>query len=901
MKKLFQILLLVFVPLSIWGQPFSTLPQKTPKKGQSYKVAIGDFNNKGAKMDYDEMVDSVSIQLYPNVVSGLVDVNNAIDFRRQFVREASGRLSYVDYLGKRITIDNGLTINDINTKIGNVVYAVSDDSEIATATQDTTINHTSTVGGVGQFASSSTFSGWSSEVGTPTDFKIFKFTVNAFDNALIPSKLRVRLYATGNVIYDDSITVSLTLNVPKLITITLAKAVKGNTSPLFIDVSSNGRLSLQGNGSPNFTATQLGKYATNASIINPIWYAITGSVGASTIKVEFSKVVSTGINFLQLAETDMANKLGFLKNSPDSLKVGTSFSWLYESSTFSGWGWSSKVIPTKFNGLQLNVRGFDNADLPTQMTVRIRKNTSTGLVVAQKTVPFTPINEKITILFGQSYTMTDTAWIEYICDGKIGLYGESTGNMGRIHKYTTSQNLADSVQTAVISYPAYRGYSVFINDNAGWRLGDLSQYSVTSYDTVKIYLPKIRATVGKTTQIFFRGIIAAVDLSGYNIKITGNVGGSQYPRYYEFTPTTTGNKTFTITLSNNLGNVVATATTTITVKAAVQNPSSAKKIMPIGDSLTDGGTWTGEAIRLLSGTGGSPVGKGYTNVQFIGTKGSGTNKYEGYGGKTWEWYSTATTLSDLDFYVTHNKTSADLTSIWVDGNSRQWRLEAVVDASTLRFSRVSHAFNPPASGTLTHVSGATNTSNISYSSVSSGGVVNPFWNTGTSQLDFANYISTNGFGTIDGAVILLGWNQSFSPTTTVTAAKVLIDKLHTQYPSCKIKVVGLQLPSLNGGLGNNYLDDVNWSNAYEVSKRVWALNRAYENMCNESGYSGFCEYIDIAAVFDSENNGLETVKAVNLRNSKTEYIGTNGVHPATSGYYQIADAVFNYLISEFCQ
>lgn len=40
---------------------------------------------------------------------------------------------------------------------------------------------------------------------------------------------------------------------------------------------------------------------------------------------------------------------------------------------------------------------------------------------------------------------------------------------------------------------------------------------------------------------------------------------------------------------------------------------------------------------------------------------------------------------------------------------------------------------------------------------------------------------------------------------------------------------------------------------------------------------------------------------VNTRNSAKEWLDTNGVHPDTSGYYQIADVVYRNFIANFCQ
>ena len=42
----------------------------------------------------------------------------------------------------------------------------------------------------------------------------------------------------------------------------------------------------------------------------------------------------------------------------------------------------------------------------------------------------------------------------------------------------------------------------------------------------------------------------------------------------------------------------------------------------------------------------------------------------------------------------------------------------------------------------------------------------------------------------------------------------------------------------------------------------------------------------------------ESTRTVNARNSKEETYQTNGVHPDTTGYYQIADAAYRDLINK---
>lgn len=74
-------------------------------------------------------------------------------------------------------------------------------------------------------------------------------------------------------------------------------------------------------------------------------------------------------------------------------------------------------------------------------------------------------------------------------------------------------------------------------------------------------------------------------------------------------------------------------------------------------------------------------------------------------------------------FVTHDKDSTDLESIWEDSDSNQWKFEEVVSSSVLKFSRsVHHDDMPVATDTLTHVSGGTHTANIVYTVVADGGI-----------------------------------------------------------------------------------------------------------------------------------------------------------------------------------
>ena len=123
--------------------------------------------------------------------------------------------------------------------------------------------------------------------------------------------------------------------------------------------------------------------------------------------------------------------------------------------------------------------------------------------------------------------------------------------------------------------------------------------------------------------------------------------------------------------------------------------------------------------------------------------------------------------------------------------------------------------------------------------------------------------------------------------------RTLIETANSEYPGVKFVLLGVQLPSINGGLAANYAQTSLLADLREIIYKVHTYNTFLKNIADEYDY---VDYVDVASQFDSENNMPETSKNVNCRNTKTEYIGTNGVHPDNSGYYQISDIVYRYIM-----
>ena len=58
------------------------------------------------------------------------------------------------------------------------------------------------------------------------------------------------------------------------------------------------------------------------------------------------------------------------------------------------------------------------------------------------------------------------------------------------------------------------------------------------------------------------------------------------------------------------------------------------------------------------------------------------------------------------------------------------------------------------------------------------------------------------------------------------------------------------------------------------------------------------EYVNISAQFDTEYNMMFAEQNANTRSDRKINIQTNGVHPATSGYYQIADVAIRNIATK---
>lgn len=424
-------------------------------------------------------------------------------------------------------------------------------------------------------------------------------------------------------------------------------------------------------------------------------------------------------------------------------------------------------------------------------------------------------------------------------------------------------------------------------------------------ESALVFPGEINAVVGDTLQLFYRGMAKVINPRNFDFYAKCEIG-AMYPRYFELTPTSgdVGIKTLYLQMRNIGGQILSSYEIPLNVVSEPSSPATEKRVLALGDSLTQAGVWPHELDRRLTSTDIAtptmPAGKGLPNIRFIGGMEYDGTRYFGVGG--WGW-STYAKEGDPAFRFQVTGVTSIVKGAVYSNNGFQY---TVMENNTTGgvgniLCSTSAATNvPSASGTLTKVSGSGDAT-ITFASASAD-QQNPLWD--GSKISFANYVSELGESGLDCVFILLGWNDIRPEQTDFSAIRTsivaILSALHTDYPQAKAVLMGLQVPSLNGGMGANYGANGGYANLYGMIRAAFNYNKFLRELSEEDGYSSFVHYADVACEFDSENNMPQACVQVNTRNSVTEMRGTNGVHPSNDGQHQIADVAYRWFVANFC-
>lgn len=423
-----------------------------------------------------------------------------------------------------------------------------------------------------------------------------------------------------------------------------------------------------------------------------------------------------------------------------------------------------------------------------------------------------------------------------------------------------------------------------------------------------LYLAKnYDLVIGDRFELFYRGIVRSMNPYKYYIYVT-SPKGKPFPRYYEYAPKEgeEGNYPLSVSLIDDYGNVIEEASTNLHV-VKPKKPNRKINILCIGDSLTVNGVWPYEAYRRIVKEDGEPKGLGFGDcLNFIGTLRKEEVGYEGYGGWQWKHFVNNEAVSmqssvwiDVD---KHNLDEHDQHSVWKSDNLK-WVLESI-EEKKLKFKRGEGNYSclPTIGATFENIDGGIHKDSIEVKghTFEKG---NPFYDESLKGPNFKKYCDKNGFDDIDYVYILLTWNGQYMPYNEDFShfepyIKAILDRIHLDYPKAYVRLIGIQSPSINGGIAANYGASGFYSDVFGEVCTILNYNEYLEKLCDRAEYKDFCKYIDMKAQFDIEYNMPSAMVKVNNRNNTLERIGTNGVHPTMEGYLQIGDVFYRALVSD---
>lgn len=343
------------------------------------------------------------------------------------------------------------------------------------------------------------------------------------------------------------------------------------------------------------------------------------------------------------------------------------------------------------------------------------------------------------------------------------------------------------------------------------------------------------------------------------------------------------------------GNQLAAASTAIQLAALNAKSGQTVKALVIGDSLVNAGFITQRLLDIAADD--------VMKVSLIGTRGTGLNKHEGRGGWKIADYAGAG-QSNYKFTVSGVTTSPAINSTTYTYSGRTFLMQevSISGGSGYVVASLTSGSAPTlgASGILTKANSGVGDATIAFSDIEAL-PTNPFWNTSTSQLDFANYLSYNSLATPDYVFIQLGVNDVFGLTSdqavidfTATAFAQLdsiIAAIKAAMPLAKIAVVAPPVGANQDAFGTSYgCGQTAWRyrrNLVTYNKQLYA---------HYSGKEAQSIYVLGSGVgVDTENNFPTAVKTINSHNSKTEDAQSNGVHPDKPGYDQLSDGLFPFM------
>lgn len=422
----------------------------------------------------------------------------------------------------------------------------------------------------------------------------------------------------------------------------------------------------------------------------------------------------------------------------------------------------------------------------------------------------------------------------------------------------------------------------------------------------ELNLPKdIYVAIGYPLEIYNKHICYCTNINNFHFKWNLS-SGKNMGRKLVINPSDDKSNTsevLNLEVYNNNLDKIAEATSTVHYKKPTNNlnPSSEKKILCIGDSLTDISKWR----ELLQSRLNSEIG---SNFKYIGTLGTENLKHEGHSGWSINSYLTDSSESwngDYKIKVANNIGEITPKKQYKFGTKifEFEKKEVESDTTWLYFNRISGSGYIDSNSTAIEVTNSVSgVPSIPYTETSVTSK-NPFFNPSTKTFD-ANYYSNNLGLLPDYCIIWLGANGVNSSIdksinlndaiTKISNLKKIVDNVMTSWSSCKVFVAYNQYWSPQTGLGNasgtGYFDK-------GIELGVFNTNKCIKS--NFENYNDRLVLIPVGQTHDSEYNYPYKEVGVNNRNNLVKTLEyTDRVHPnQQTGFVQFADTIYGAVIN----
>lgn len=356
---------------------------------------------------------------------------------------------------------------------------------------------------------------------------------------------------------------------------------------------------------------------------------------------------------------------------------------------------------------------------------------------------------------------------------------------------------------------------------------------------------------GKTYMLFKHSMFMGINYRNYNIQVFVTDTAStepqeqtwckDYDRYIQYTPLLAGNVIARIVLFDDNRNILDEKEVVFKTIERTTQPSTLKTLLFVGDSLTYYNRITDEFYRVLTSN------------------------------------ETASTAQDtISIYSVKKPAGRGWGNINLIGTQKNDYL-----------GWIGQTYHEGRSGWqwLNFVTGGS-----------------PFMYNGV--MDFNHYLTENNFNTPDIVYIGLGWNDTRSVVVSengkvidvsavMTNAKKFLDAITTQWPNAKIRLWTQNITGTRGGAGNHPYGAVEWADEQRMNLMQFAIMTGYKALVQN--YQNV-ELVWSTAFIDTEYSLQEENADINTRIANKEVRGRDYVHPADSGFFEIADAI----IADFC-